>query len=160
MSRPLAVFLPLAAPLDRAVERVLDDPITWLPEGSRASGPHTYRLSLHGAGFDRPVLATIGPTWLVNDGCWRTLAWTPAPSDADVLPVDRILPSFSGELGVHGDLGDHPTLVLSGTYDVPGAVVGTLIDQLALSRVARRSAERLLGDIGAELATTRPTSVG
>lgn len=152
MARPLTVFLPVTTRLTDATELLLGDPVTWLPAGTRASGPDSYRFVLEGLGVERAVVCTIGTAWRSAEGCWRRLRWQAAASDSDVLPVDRLLPSFDGELGVHGSAAGGASLVLSGTYEVPGGGVGVLLDQMALSRVARRSGERLLHDVAVQLA--------
>jgi hypothetical protein len=160
MARPLTVFLPVTTRLADATELLLGDPATWLPAGTRATGqPDSYRFVLEGLGVERPVVCTVGTAWRSAEGCWRRLSWQPAPSDSDVLPVDRLLPSFDGELGIHGSDAGGASLVLSGTYEVPGGGVGVFFDQVALSRVARRSAERLLHDVAVHLAERAERSV-
>lgn len=158
MSRPLSVFLPIATPLAAAREVLGDDPAGWLPLGVRPAGPRLYRVTLGALGVNRPVVCTVGGSWASDDGLWRRLSWYPAADAHDVLPLEWALPTFDGELGVHGtDAG--VTLILSGTYDVPGAKVGELVDLIALSGVARRGAERLLAEIASRIAERAAAAV-
>lgn len=150
MSRPLTVFLPVDRTLEGAAAVLLKSPGTWLPS-SRHAGPDVWSVPLEGPGFDRTVEMTIGAPWHTSEGIWRRLTWTPEPHDADVLPLDRLLPEFVGELGVHAAADGKASLVLTGTYEVPGKRLGEMVDAVLLGRVARMTATRFLAAISQAL---------
>lgn len=150
MSRPLTVFLPL--PGDREASGILlSDPGEWLPAGSTAAGPDAWWVPLHGAGMRRSVRCEVGQPWRTGDGVWRSLRWQPAPEEADRFPVDRLLPSFRGELGIARVHRGPSSLVLAGSYDLPAGRVGDLADAVGLRRVADRTATTFLVDISTQL---------
>jgi hypothetical protein len=147
MSRSLSVFLPITSRIGEAQDVLADDPVCWLPGEVRASGPRMYRIELGALGMQRPVVCTVGSSWLSDQGLWRRLSWYPAADGGDMLPMEWALPSFDGEIGAHSSPDGGVSLVLNGSYDVPGARLGELLDAVALSGVARRTGERLLTDV-------------
>lgn len=159
MSRPLSVFLPIATPLADARAVLSDEPEVWLPVGSRPAGPRLYRVMLGALRVRRPVVCTIGGSWVSDGGVWRRLSWYPAPDAGDVVPVEWALPSFDGEIGLHAAGEEHATLILNGRYEVPGRRVGELVDAVALSGVARRTVEKLLAEIGDRIAERSAAAV-
>ncbi|MTV25462.1 hypothetical protein FTX61_08580 [Nitriliruptoraceae bacterium ZYF776] len=149
MSRSLRAFLPVAGATDALREVFADDPSTWLPNARRAGGP-LWQVRLRGAGVERDVRLEIGSPWRSGATAWRSISWDPAGDDG--ATVDRLLPSFDGELGLH-DASGHATLLLDGRYDPPGGGLGSALDALGLQRVARGTVERLLAEIGAQLSS-------
>lgn len=165
MSRSLSVFLPIATPLADAHAVLSDDPAGWLPLGSRPAGPRLYRVTLGALKVRRPVVVTVGGPWSSDGGVWRRLSWYPAADAGDVLPVEWALPSFDGEIGLEAAGAGGTTLILNGRYEVPGRKVGELVDAMALSGIARRTADNLLSDVAARIAervaaAAPPTAVG
>lgn len=150
MGRPLTVFLPL--PHDReAADLLVAPPDRWLPEGSVVGGPDVWSVPLRGAVLQRSVACTVGPPWRTGDGVWRALSWGPLPEEGDVAPMERLLPSFRGELGVAQVHRSGPSLVLAGTYEVPAGAVGELVDAVMLRRVAQRTGTGFLIGISRNL---------
>ena len=150
MSRPLTVFLPL--PGDRETSGLLlAPPDEWLPAGSTAAGPDTWWVPLHGAGKQRDVRCEVGGAWRTGDGVWRRLRWEPAPEEADLFPIDRLLPTFRGELGIARVHRGPSSLVLAGNYELPAGPLGQLADAVGLRRVAHSTATTFLVDISSRL---------
>lgn len=157
MVRPLTVFLPL--PGDREIEALLlARPEEWLPEGSRSAGPITWWVPLHGVGLRRSVACRIDDAWRTGHGTWRALSWDPAPEEGDIAPMERLLPSFSGELGIARIGGGSPSLVLTGSYQVPAGPMGELADAMLLHRIAQRTGTVFLVEVSARLRQAHPVS--
>ncbi|MFT5221855.1 MAG: hypothetical protein ACI867_000150 [Glaciecola sp.] len=155
MNRPkiITLFPPVAEICEDMVSRIRGPPGAIFP-GSRASGPGQWRVPLHAGPVTREVDVHLGEVWLWGDGRWRSLTWEPCPVPHEFLPVERVLPSFVGELGL---TTGNRSLVLTGSYHPPLGLVGTVVDTAALNAVARVTARQLLGDIALGLA--QPTSV-
>jgi hypothetical protein len=62
---------------------------------------------------------------------------------------------LDAELGLNVDDG-RLTLILDGRYDAPGGRIGELVDAVAMGRIARRTLERLLVAIAANLLGSHP----
>lgn len=149
MQRSVQAFLPVAG-VPAALERVFSaDPGRWLPN-ARHVGPGHWVLTVRAGRVQRTVDARLGGVWHSSGGCWRALTWEPMPQPGDPLPVERLLPSMEGELGLLVHQG-HRTLAFDGHYRPPGGYVGAVADGVALHRVARGTAEQLLADITARL---------
>lgn len=158
--RNLTLFQPIAG--QQPSIRLADDPHLWLPGGTRPTGPTTWKVALHVSGVSRVVQMTIDPIAIVGASEWRSLRWDPVSERGDLLPVEHALPTFEGELGLNLRDG-HPTLVLTGRYDVPLGWVGVAIDAILLARAARASGIRFLGEIAARMAgdvEDQPSEVG
>lgn len=151
MGRPLTVFLPVPGDRGRSSELLLAPPEAWLPEGSVRGGPDVWWVPLRGAGLHRSVACTVGTPWQTREGTWRSLRWEPVAEEGDVAPFERVLPSFTGELGMVQDHGGPPSLVLTGSYDVPASRIGEMADAALLGRIAHRTATRFLARISAAL---------
>jgi hypothetical protein len=148
--RNLSVFQPLA---EQPAVDLRTDPDLWVPEGSRASGPAAWRIPLRLGGLTRTVLCEIGPPTAKREATWRRISWSPVAEPGDAIPLERLLPSFDGEIGL---AEDPPTLILHGDYAVPLGVVGETIDAAVLHRAARHTATRLLAEITAQLQAPQP----
>lgn len=143
MARHLAVVQPLP-PGDHAP--TFRGPVAvWLP-ASRPAGPGRWHLELHGAGFDREVLCTVGDPWTTREGVRRRLTWTPLAEDADVIPVEKLLPALDGELYLVGPAAT-PSLALMGEVELPFGRLGEAVDALGLGRVAQRTAASFLSEV-------------
>ncbi|MDX1620827.1 MAG: hypothetical protein R3320_07550 [Nitriliruptorales bacterium] len=154
MTRPLNVFLPVAeADPDATIARFLDDPGTWLPEPARRAGADHWRVALRGAGLTRDVEISIDDTWRSGAAVWRRIRWTPVAEEGDVLPLEKLLPGFQGDLGVVRH-GEELSLVLAGGYEVPASFLGAAADAAGLNRVARKTGTQFLADIRSALAET------
>lgn len=129
--------------------RVLEgDPTVWLPGANPAENGRWW-ATVHGAGFSRAVLVAVGAPWTSTTTTWRTISWE-ASREPDAGERARLLPAFDGEIGlVTASRG--ASLALEGSYRPPGGSFGAALDGLALHRVARGTADRLLAEIGAAL---------
>ena len=150
MPRSVRSFLPVGPLLGDPVPTFTGDPGRWLP-AARHAGPDRWQLDVTGLGIDRPVEVVIGDAWHVGSTWWRALRWTPLADTGDALAVERLLPSLDAELGLTkgGDAGH--TLVLDGSYDPPGGMVGEALDAVALGRLARRTIRGLLAAVAQNL---------
>lgn len=149
----LSHFQPVQGEPDLLLQLFLARP-TWLPEARPVDAEH-WAMTVHGGGLPRQVTARVAPPRPTGQGAWRTLFWEPThPLREDELTSEpsgqRWLPRFEGELGLH-IAGATTSLVLDGHYDPPGGRLGAVLDEVALHRVARRTVQRLLGDIAGEL---------
>lgn len=144
MSRLLVAFLPIpddhAAAAVRALE---DDPVWWLPD-ARPDGEDRWRVALTAGRWTRDVRCSVGVVRGRPGTVWRDIGWVPLPDPDDTLPLHQVLPTFSGEIGVHRE---RRVLVLAGTYAVPGGRLGEITDAALLGGVARATADRFLSDV-------------
>lgn len=148
--RTLRTFLPLAAPPDGLVAGFRTDPARWLPDARRDGDAWT--IVLRAGALSRVVRVAVGAPWQAGDTTWRTLSWDPVPVRSEPVPMERLLPTLDGELGLHRDPGGRTTLVLDARYRPPGGALGAAVDAMALHRVARDTVERFLGEVGPRLA--------
>lgn len=150
MIHDLTVFQPVLGDALAAQERFLADPGEWLPQPLRRSGSASWYLDVRFRSIRHEVRCDVGAAWLSGGTAWRHLGWEPEPLRGDPSPVDRLLPSLDGELGLSVHQGT-ATLVLSAGYDPPGAAIGDLADAFLLGRVARSTLAAFLGDVAANL---------
>jgi hypothetical protein len=150
MLRELRVFQPLDGDATSLVASFATDPHAWLPEAERRLDGG-WRLTVHGASWSREVQAFLGQPWTVTRTTWRSLSWEPVSSTSDTATVNRMLPPLDGELGIHVDGSGRATLILDARYLPPGGMLGAAADAVALNRLARRTGQRLLRDIGVGL---------
>ena len=147
MPRNLTVFLPMDT--DTAVSAICEDPQWWLPAPA-AAVPGGWIVSLQAVRVAHWVVCRVGPSSATSPaGLWRSLSWEPSDGAGRVRSVDRFLPRFDGEVGIVQTPG--PTLILSGWYEPPGAVVGSLADRAGLERVAESTARRFVAEIAKRL---------
>jgi hypothetical protein len=141
--RQLHIFLPAG---ETSPTLLVAAPELWLPEGARAAGPGAWTVTLRVGPLARKARVSIdGPTHR-DAAVWRALQWQPVSEAGDPLPVDRLLPSFSGELGLVGS-PQGSTLVLDGEYKVPLGPLGEVLDAVGLHRAARATGAALLSEI-------------
>ncbi len=150
MTRSVQAFLPASGNAQALARAFAGDPQRWLPD-ARREGVDTWRIRVHAAGLSRAVVVTVGDVWQAGSTRWRTMRWDPVLDDGQPGAIDRVLPSFDGELGLGRIRPGACTLVLDGRYAPPGGAVGAALDTVALHRVARWTTERLLADIAAGL---------
>jgi hypothetical protein len=161
MVRELRAFQPLDGDADALVATFATDPHAWLPDSQRRLDGG-WRMTVHGASWSREVHAIVGQPWSVTRTTWRSLSWEPVNLAGDAATVSRMLPPLDGELGIHVDESGRATLILDARYLPPGGLLGAAADAVALHRLARRTGQRLLQDIGAGLqhaATVSPSEV-
>jgi hypothetical protein len=151
VSRSVRTFLPVVGDPTALAQAFDGDPQRWLPS-ARQEGASTWRLTVRAGSFSRPVIATVGAPWRAGRTRWRSLSWDPVDQDGGTGALDRLLPRLDGELGLHLRRGGPATLVFDARYHPPGGSLGTAVDVLALSRVARGTVERLLEEVAAKLA--------
>lgn len=150
MSRSLRHFLPLEGDAAAATAMFTADPERWLPN-ARHVGPDRFAIDVGPDSWERSVTVTIGDPWRVGGTWWRSCSWEPVGSSGEANAVARLLPTLDAELGLSVREG-RATLVLDGRYDPPGGRFGDAVDAVALHRVARVTADRLLADIARRLA--------
>ena len=125
-------------------------PDTWLPTPLRRNGIGNWQLYLWAGEIGLLVDCGIGDAETLRHGYRRRVSWRPLRGDVGSL-LNRAVPSFTGELSVE-DRDDGPAqLVLTGTYQPPGGAAGSLIDRVALHRLARRTAKTFLAGVAARL---------
>jgi hypothetical protein len=150
--RSVRTFLPVVGDGEAVAAAFCDDPQRWLP-AARHEGPERFTFVVHAGALTRTVHARIGGPWQAGSTRWRTFAWDLAPIEGDLPPLDRLLPSLDGELGLHLEGPERSTLVLDARYQPPGGPLGAAVDSVALHRVARRTVERFLEETAARLAS-------
>ncbi len=120
-------------------------PETWLPAPARRIGPGVYNVTLHAGPAHHEVAMTLGTVWSRDGGKWRRIRWSPLSTEGDLVDADRVLPGFSGELGIGpGATEDVLELELRGQYRPPGGPVGAVLDKAGLHVVALFTVSRLL----------------
>lgn len=150
MRRPLHVEHRLEGDPATLAAAFLADPTRWLPEPARWQGKERWNVRLRAGRLSRMVLCRVGGVWNVEEERWRLVRWEPTGQRDDALPVDRVLPSFSGELGVvSGD--DGAVLMLRGTYTPPAGAVGVAADAAGLHRIASVTGEAFTAAVAARL---------
>jgi hypothetical protein len=149
--RTVRAFLPVAGAPEALVDAFVGDPARWLPAAHADDRPGDWLLRVRAGSLSRQVRARVGDPWTAGTTRWRTLAWDPEPNPDEHLRLDRFLPTFDGELGLHADDAGRVTLILDARYRPPGGTLGAAVDAVALHRVAKGSIERLLEDLGARL---------
>jgi hypothetical protein len=150
MTRTVRSFLPVVGDPEPLVAAFVGDPQRWLPS-SRRDGPDRFVFNATARALARPVRAKIGAPWQHGSTHWRSISWDPVDAEGSPSPVDRLLPSLDGELGLHlGDRGG-ATLLLDARYRPPGGAVGLAADTIAMCRVARLTIEHIVGEIAARL---------
>jgi hypothetical protein len=150
MVRELRAFQPLDGPAGALVTAFTGDPAGWLPDAEERPDA-VWLMTVHGASRSREVHAALGAPWSVTRTTWRSLSWEPVSLAGDTATVNRMLPPLDGELGIHVDESGRATLILDARYLPPGGLLGAAADAVALHRLARRTGQRLLQDIGANL---------
>jgi hypothetical protein len=151
MSTSVRTFLPVVGTSVGLVEAFEGDPRRWLPD-PRRDGPDHWILQLRAGALSRQVRAHLGAPWRAGPTRWRSLTWDPLPGEREAVSLDRFLPSFDGELGLHLDPSGGGTLVLDGRYLPPGGPLGAAADAVALHRVAKHTVERFVARLSASLA--------
>jgi hypothetical protein len=154
----LTVFLPLAGDPAELARLMSDDPGSWLPDARRV-GHDRWTFTVNAGRFARTVEARLGQPWWSQSTLWFALSWEPRSSADEPGKVSRLLPSFDGEVGLHTG-GSSASLVLDARYRPPGGHLGAALDSVALHRIARGTAERLLADIAARLVAALPVDEG
>lgn len=125
-------------------------PDRWLPD-PRHIGPSRWRIALGVGGVERFVQCTVGDPWTTRDGLKRRLRWVPLSEERDVLPVERLLPTFDGELFLVGPDAT-ASLLLTGDVEVPLGWLGEAVDAMLLGRAAQRTASTFLQEVAEQFA--------
>jgi hypothetical protein len=117
------------------------DPLRWLPQPVRRSGPDRWTFHVHGGPATAAVRCQVGDVWRRGGWASRRLAWQPVHEGED-----RVLPSLQGQLAwaVHED---GVTLRFLAAYEPPGWLLGAALDRLALHRLAEGTLERFVDDV-------------
>lgn len=151
MAGQISVFQPAVGDA-AALRRSFEAEPWWLPEG-RPTADGDWLVGLSWGRIRRSVVTRVGRPWSASDAVWRSLSWDPttASTDRAARPLDRLLPAFDGEIGLHLR-PDAPSLMVDGRYQPPGGDLGAAVDELAFHRVARTTLQSLLGAIAHDLA--------
>jgi hypothetical protein len=145
----LTAFHPLPrVGIDAVRAALTSDPGVWLPEPA-APAPDGWVTRLHAGPVSHSALCVVGDPWADGEQTWRPIAWQPADSHGRVRPHHGALPAFQGDIGLV--VNPAPTLVITGTYEPPGGVMGAAADRLLLERVANATARRWLVDAATRL---------
>jgi len=117
---------------------------------ARRRGINRWTIELAAGPVSRSVACQVGSVWRVDDTIWRSVSWQPQPERADLVAVNRLLPTFRSELGLrtHRDI---LSLTLRGAYAPPAGRLGAAADAAALHRVAQHTGERFLADVAIRL---------
>lgn len=151
MASSVRTFLPVVG-IPRALACAFEgDPQAWLPGPRRDGGEARWAVPVRAGALTHVVHLSIGSTWQSGNTRWRALSWEPGPDHGDVGAVERMLPGFDGELGLHVLDEDRVTLILDGWYQPPGGVLGHAADAVGLRRVARATMTRFLTEVAARL---------
>jgi hypothetical protein len=138
MPHTIRLTVALDPPATDAVAAFRADPERWLPTPLRRNGAGAWQLYLWAGEIGVLVDCEVaearwdGATWR------RSLRWRPLRGTSDTL-LSRAVPSFDGTLSVVDRHDGVAQLLLTGTYRPPGGVAGSLVDRLALHRLARRT---------------------
>lgn len=126
------------------LERLLDEPASWLPPPAHAIALRDYRVEVHAGTAGHVVDVLVGATRITPDAFERPLSWTPEGAAAAVLPA------FEGALRLVDDVG-RVRLEIEGHYTPPGSLLGAVADRVALHRVAEHTLRRFADDVAANL---------
>jgi hypothetical protein len=98
--------------------------------------PMRYTVTqLAGLTLERDVTVRVDYHALPDEGAHLHICWEPDAS---------LFPSFAGTLHANATGDTTCTLLLAGTYDVPGGMAGQLFDAVIGVRIAHGSLEQLL----------------
>lgn len=150
MASTLRTFLPVVGDEAALAAAFEGDPVRWLPE-ARREGPRDITLTVRAGTLSRVVTASIGRPWRAGRTRWRALTWDPVVVEGEAVPLERMLPSLDGELGLHVESQRRATLVLDARYRPPGGILGRGLDAVALGRVATATGERFLAEVAGRL---------
>ncbi len=151
MPGQVSVFQPVVGET-AALRTAFEAEPLWLPD-AQPSSDEDWLVAISWARFRRRVVTRVGRPWAAADAVWRSLSWDPttASTDRAARPLDRLLPAFDGEIGLHLR-PEAASLMIDGRYQPPGGEVGTTIDELAFHRVARSTLQSLLGVVAEQFA--------
>lgn len=151
MHSSVRAFLPLVGDPQLLAAVFEDDPDAWLSEPRRSGASDQWIIALRAGALRRTVQIKLGAPWRAGPTRWRSMSWDPVSPDGEPAPLDRLLPSLDGELGLHAGAGDRATMVIDGHYLPPGGRFGSAVDTVALGRVAQATAESFLAAVAANL---------
>ncbi len=149
MTRRLICFHPVPHPIDAAVQKAFRAAPKELFPDARQQGDGALRVLLtSAAGLHRPVDLHLGETWQMASGAWRPITWVPVSSQGDLVPMERFLPTFVGELGL---LPEDGSIVLDGAYDPPLGLAGEIVDAVAMGHVAQTTGRLLVAAVAEQV---------
>lgn len=153
----LSATLVPRAPEAVAAFRAAPDP--WLPTPLRRNGVGHWQLYLWAGEIGVLVDCGVGAARWQGANWRRPVTWRPLRGDTDSL-LSRAVPSFCGALEIAQRGDDDVELILAGTYRPPGGAAGSLVDRLALHRLARRTAKTFAATVAERLNEVARASVG
>lgn len=151
MASSVRTFLPVVGIPRTLTMAFTGDPQAWLPGSRRDGAEARWTVPVRAGALTHVVHLRVGDTWQSGNTRWRALSWDPGPDHSDAGAVERLLPGFDGELGLHVLDDDRVTLILDGWYQPPGGVFGNAADVVGLRRVARATMTRFLTEVAARL---------
>lgn len=138
------------------VHAFADDPGRWLPLPASPIDGVGWLSTVHGGPALQAIQVRVGHARDLPDAFTRHLSW--APGDHHGAFATRVLPILEGQLRIEHRHPPGVDLVLGAHYRPPGGRAGTLLDAIALHRVADRTVERFLEEIGERLRLAALTS--
>lgn len=157
MARSVRVFLPVQANGAELAVVFASDPANWLPSPRRDRTEPQFAVPVRAGGIERTVRTDVGDAWQRGTTLWRSLDWDPVSGSGTDGGINRFLPSFRGEIGLHANSDTSATVILDGEYDPPGGVVGSAVDAVGLRRVARATITRFAADVAERLTAANST---
>lgn len=125
------------------------DPGSWLPLPAVRVDGTGWLSTVHGGPALQSVHIRVGDVRDLPDAFTRHIRWVPVARRGG--SVSRALPVLEGQLRVEHRRPPGVDVVLTAHYRPPGGRAGNLLDAVAMHRVAERTLERSLEDIGERL---------
>lgn len=132
------------------------DPGSWLPLPAVRIDDTVWLSTVHGGPALQSVRIEVGDVRDLPDAFTRHIRWVPVARRGQ--SVSRALPVLEGQLRVEHRRPPGVEVVLAAHYRPPGGRVGNVLDAVAMHRVAERTVERSLEDIGERLRWAALTS--
>lgn len=126
-------------------------PETWLPIPLRRNGADSWQVYLWAGELGVLVECRVGEVLSRGEVWQRALRWRPLRIPGGGLGdglITRAVPTFAGHLALVDRHDGRAELTIAGRYRPPGGAAGSLIDRLAMHRVARRIAKTFVTSVG------------
>lgn len=125
------------------------DPGRWLPLPAERIDGTGWLSTVHGGPTLQSVQIRIGDVRDLPDAFTRHISWEPVARHS--ASRNRVLPILEGQLRIEHRHPPGANVMLTAHYRPPGGRVGNLLDAVAMHRVADRTVERFLEEIGQRL---------
>ena len=158
MAHAIRLTIVLPTPAVDAVTAFRGDPATWLPTPLRRNGAASWQVYLWAGELGVLVDCGVGDV-LTKGSTWhRGLTWRPLAGPGDGL-LARAVPILDGQLTLVDRGEGLAELTITARYRPPGGAAGSLIDRLAMHRVARRAARTFADGIAERIEQLAKESV-